>query len=545
VIFDKLRPYAGRWVALVQGRVAGVGLTAEAAQIAAQLSRPKEKPQVLFVPDRPELEFPSIVHDVRRALPAEAQVWLVGGAVRDALLNRRIHDLDFAVDGDALAAARAVTRALNAAFYPMDSDRDVGRVIVAQDAKRFTLDFARLRGPDLTADLTGRDFTLNALAVPLDDLQNLIDPLHGEDDLRAKLIRMCSPQAIANDPIRGIRAVRLAAQLDFKIEKGTREAVRAQAGALSRTSVERRRDELIRCLGGARPSAAVRALDLLGFMPNLLPELSALKGVTQSAPHVLDVWEHSLAVVTHLDEVLAVLRPIHDVDAASDLTLGLISIQLGRHREVLSNHLSKLLSGDRPARWLLMLATLLHDVGKPQTRTVEPSGRIRFLTHEQVGSEIAERRLARLHFSSDEVKRAKTIIANHMRPRQLSSSAYPPSRRAIYRFFRTTGEAGVDIVLLSLADFLGKYGGRPPPQEEWAKHVGVCAELLKAYFERAEEFISPPTLITGHDLMSEFGLEAGPQLGNLLESVREAQAAGEIADRAGALKYVRERLNHQ
>jgi putative nucleotidyltransferase with HDIG domain len=541
-VTDNLRPYAGRWVALVQGHIAGMGRTAEEARLAAQLARPKEKPQVIFVPEHRDLNFPSLVAELRNLLPAPEKTWLVGGAVRDALLNRRLRDLDFAVDGDALALARAAANALSAPFYPLDAERDVGRVIVARDDERFTLDFARLRAPDLLADLAARDFTINAMAVSMAEPENLIDPLNGEADLRAKIIRACASHAIADDPIRGIRAIRLAAQLDFRLDPQTRADVRAQASALAQTTPERRRDEFIRCLGGPRPAAALRALELLGLLEHLAPEVLPLKGLAQSPPHELEAWEHTLITVARLDEVLNVLGPVHDVDAASDLTHGLISLRLGRFRRPLAEHLSQALSGDRPARWLLMLAALLHDAGKAQTRTVEPDGRIRFLNHEAVGAELAGGRLTRLRFSADEVRRVSAVIAHHMRARHLSKAQASPSRRAVYRFFRDAGEAGVDIVLLSLADFLAKSSSGPPPQEEWAKHVGVCAELLGAYFERPHESVSPPSLITGHDLIAEFNLEAGPQIGELLETVREAQAAGEIADRAGALEFVRQRL---
>ncbi len=537
---EHLRPYAGRWVALVRGQVVGVGLTAEAARTAAQLSRPKEKPQVMFVSEIVELEWPPIIARVRAALPADLPVWVVGGAVRDALLLRRIHDLDFVVQGEALAAARRVADALKAAIYPLDADRDVGRVILTQDDERLTLDFARLRGPDLDADLLARDFTVNAMAVSLAELDHLIDPLGGLADLRGKLIRACSPTALADDPVRGVRAVRLAAQLDFRIDKETRSLVRAHANDLAQVSAERVRDEFVRCLGGPQPAAAIRALDLLGLLPHIAPELSALKGLTQSPPHEFDVWEHTLATVAHLDEALNVLGPVHDVDAASDLTLGLASVRLGRYRQALADHLRAPVSGDRPARWLLMLAALLHDVGKAATRTVEPDGRIRFLEHEAVGAEMAAQQLAALRFSSDEIKRARTIIQHHMRPAQLAKSP-PISPRAVYRFFRDTGEAGVDIVLLSLGDQLGKYHASPP-QESWSQHLDACALLLGAYFERRAEAVSPPALITGHDLMSELGLEPGPQLGEVLEAVREAQAAGEISDRAAALAYARKYL---
>lgn len=535
---DDLQPYAGRWVALVRGQVVGVGLTAEAARAAAQLARPKEKPQVMFVPDNPPLEWPEVVNDVRRVLPAEVRVWVVGGAVRDALLNRRIRDLDFAVQGEALNMARAVANALAGAYYPLDPDRDVGRVILKRQDGDLTLDFAQLRGPSLEADLAARDFTINAMAVTLHDPQTLIDPLGGLTDVRAKLIRACSPTAIADDAVRGVRAIRLAAQLDFRLDKDTRSLVRANAGALVTVSAERVRDEFVRCINGPRPSAALRALDLLGLLNHIISELAPLKGVTQSSPHRLDVWEHTLAVVTRLDEVLRLLGPVHDVDAASDLILGLISVQLGRYRHALTDHLRAPLTPERNARAALMLAALLHDAGKPATRTVDPDGRIRFLTHETVGADLAEAWLTELRLSGDEVKRIRTIIANHMRPRQLSSQK-DVSPRAIYRFFRDTGAAGVDIVLLSLADFLGKHGGEPPPQDEWAQHVAVCAQLLEAYFEKREERVSPPALVTGHDLMTALSLAPGPRLGQLLEAVREAQVAGEVMDRAGALEFAR------
>jgi putative nucleotidyltransferase with HDIG domain len=478
-----------------------------------------------------------VIERVHAALPADLPVWVVGGAVRDALLLHRVHDLDFVVRGEALAAARRVADALKAAFYPLDADRDVGRVILAQDDERLTLDFARLRGPDLDADLSARDFTVNAMAASLAEPDRLIDPLGGLADLRAKTIRVCSPSAIADDPVRGVRAVRLAAQLRFRIDQGTRAQIRAQASALARVSAERLRDEFIRCLGGPRPAAAMRALDLLGLLPHIVPELSALKGLTQSPPHEFDVWEHTLATVAHLNEALNVLGLVHDVDAASDLTLGLVSVRLGRFRQALADHLRAPVSGDRPARWLLMLAALLHDVGKATTRTVGPEDRIRFLEHEAVSAEMAAQRLAALRFSGDEIKRARLILQNHMRPAQLAK-APPISSRAVYRFFRDTGEAGVDIVLLSLGDQLGKYHASPP-QESWSRHLDACATLLGAYFERRAEAVSPPALITGHDLMSELGLEPGPQLGEILDAVREAQAAGEIADRAAALEYAR------
>jgi putative nucleotidyltransferase with HDIG domain len=248
--------------------------------------------------------------------------------------------------------------------------------------------------------------------------------------------------------------------------------------------------------------------------------------------------------VGRLWDVLNVLRPVHDVDNASDLTLGLVSVRLGRHRQALEAHLNTRLAGDRPARWLLMLAALLHDAGKPATRSLDPDGRIRFFNHDQVGAGLATQRLAELRFSNDENRRVSTIVAHHLRPLLLANTP-ALTRRAIYRFFRDTGPAGVDVVLLSLADFLGTHADGPPPVDEWNRLLDVCSALLQAYFERPAEAVYPPSLITGDDLLAEFALEPGPHIGRLLEAVREAQAGGDISDREAALALVRGLLDQE
>jgi poly(A) polymerase len=547
---DERRAYAGRWVALVQGRVAGVGLTAEAAEAAAQLSRPKEKPQVVFVPEDVEPELAQILQTVTRTLAQRAgaraaQAWLVGGAIRDRLLRRPVHDLDFAIDGRAMPAARAVADALHAAFYPLDEERDVGRVVVkSRAAEPFVLDFARLRGDTLAADLAARDFTLNAIAAPVDDPEALIDPLQGEADLRAKLIRLCAPSAIADDPLRGLRAVRLAAQLRFHIDPAARAAIRTEAPRLAEVSAERRRDEFIRCVAGPRAAAAMRALDQLGLLAALAPELLPLKGLSQPADkHALDGWEHTLATVARLEELLRVLGPVHDPEAAADLTLGLAALKLGRYRQALSEHLERRLDGDRPVRWLLMLTALLHDIGKPGTRSQAADGAIHFYGHENEGAEAAAQRMTELRFSNEEIRRARLVIAHHLRPMHLAH-AYAPavSRRAVYRYFRDLGEAGVDLAVIALADYLAHFAGQPPPVQRWERRLDVSAQLLSAYFEHRSERVEPPSLVTGRDLMDALGIAPGPLLGELLEAVREAQAAGEVADKEAALAYARRRL---
>jgi tRNA nucleotidyltransferase/poly(A) polymerase len=184
------------------------------------------------------------------------------------------------------------------------------------------------------------------------------------------------------------------------------------------------------------------------------------------------------------------------------------------------------------------MAALYHDVGKAKTYSVDEEGRIRFLEHELVGAQMVSQRARRLHLNNDECERLKIIVRNHMRPLLLAQLEDQPSRRAIYRFFRATGEAGVDICYLSLADALGTYGSSVP-EEKWIRQLEVIRLLLESWWERPDEEINPPALLGGGDLMRELGIPPGRQVGQLLEAIREAQAAGELENREQALDFGR------
>ena len=513
--------------------------------------------------------FSPLVERVRSILP-DQEVYLVGGAVRDALLGKVSHDLDFAVPGDAIAIARRVANALQADFYVLDEAFDAARVIVnslpetdprthesepssgKRRAPRDFLDFSSFRhlpgtsdsAADLDTDLQGRDFSVNSMAYDLRG-GTILDPLNGAADLRAKVIRMSSPTALQDDAIRIMRGVRLAAQLDFKIDPATRSAMKAAVQLLPGISSERQRDELFKILDGLRPDAALRALEVLGVFPYLMPELSPMKGVEQSAPHVLDVWGHTLRVIQYLDNILAALNAEPQPDRGNDLFTGLLSLRLGRFRQRISEHFSESLNLERSLRALLFFAALYHDVSKPQTKTIEASGRIRFLGHDQRGAEQAVQRGRAFNLSSAEIGRLQAIITNHMRFHfhvgRLEAENTPPSRKAIYRFFRDAGDAGIELILLGLADLRGTRG-HLLTQATWTAGLDVARVFLENYWEKPEEAVAPPRLLDGNELMAELQLRPGPMVGNLLEAIREAQAAGQIADREEALTYARSRL---
>jgi len=541
------KSYAGRWVARLRGRVIAQGGTPEQARRAAQ-SRYKETPEIIFMPTNFPLTFPPILDSIRAALPDGLTVYLAGGAVRDALLGRRIHDLDFVLERDAIKIARRVANTLKADFYPLDPERDTGRVIVTnEDGTRIMMDFAAFRGPDLEADILGRDFTLNAIALNLSD-NTIHDPLSGAMDLKEKRLRACSPSAFADDPVRILRGVRLAANFGFHILPETRKAMKEAVGLLGNISPERIRDELFRLLDGAQPAACLLTLDLLGALNKVLPELSALKGVEQTAPHVHDVWKHTLATVSHLESVFAALAPDYNPDKASDLLNGLMVLRIGRYRQQVGETFATPLTADRSLRSLLFLAALYHDVAKPQTKKADEEGQLRFWDHNQQGAEIAASRARALAMSNDEVTRLETVIRNHMRilfhTNRLLREGKPPSRRAVYRFFRDTGPAGVDVCLLTLAD-MGATFEQTMPQETWAAALDVVRLMLENWFEKPAESIAPIPLVNGDDLMREFNLQSGKIIGELLEALREAQAVGKVSTQEKALSCAREYLSKQ
>ena len=536
-------PYAGRWVALVGGRVVAQGGTPEQALYASQSSRYKERPEIRFM--SASFNLPPLLEKIINVLPANTEVYLVGGAVRDLLTNRLSPDFDFAVPSNGISLARTVANALKADFMVLDSERDTGRVVIIEGETYTYLDFAAFRGATLEDDLRDRDFTINAMALNLRDI-TIIDPLNGATDIRAKVIRACSSDSLTNDPVRILRAVRQAAAFGFTIDKSTRELMKQAADKINNVSIERVRDEVFKILGGPKASASIRALEMLGVLQHLMPELLKMRGVTQSNPHIHEVWTHTLAVVDQLDNLLtSSLRLDFDPEKTSDMYMGLVSLKIGRYREQIAKHFANQLNPSRSHRSLLFFAALYHDVCKPDTKTIDESGRIRFFDHDIKGAEVVADRARAFNLSNDEVERLHTIVRHHMRfhffADRLEREGQPPSRKAVYRFFRDSGAASVDLILLALADLRGTKGNELT-QVTWTAYLDIARILLENYWERPEEVINPPRLVDGNELMKELNLQPGKIVGVLLESIRENQAAGKIVDKEQALVFAREEL---
>ena len=539
-----LTAYAGRWVALYGTQVTGVGESPEAALHMARHSRPKERFTLRYVddPSGAPLALSPFLERIRPLLQTQAQpVYLVGGAVRDALLGRVSHDLDFVVPANAIKLAFQVADALGVPAYVLDRERDTGRVILPE--LQTSLDFARFRGSDLAADLRDRDLTINAIALPAmaTTSAGLIDPHQGQADLANGHIRMIHQNSLLDDPVRSLRAVRLARSLDFSLTPETETAVRAATPQLSQISTERIRDELVKLLETAVPHRAIADLANLGLLAEILPDLMRLTTVAQSAPHHEPVFAHTLSVLHWLTLVEDILGPQR---AQRQERKNSAFSALSGVKKALTPYATRIqamwreeVDGGVNGRTLLRLGALFHDVGKASTQTFEGE-RIRFLGHEEAGADLTGQLLRRLTFSNEAIAQVKRIVAGHMRPLHLANGGGKLTRRAVYRYFKATGASGVNIALLALADHLATYDGTGP-DPQWQALLNVVAGLCHHYFERHEETVAPQPLVDGRTLMEALALEPGPEVGRLLRLIQEAQAAGELETAVAAIEFAR------
>ncbi|MCC6146216.1 MAG: CCA tRNA nucleotidyltransferase [Anaerolineaceae bacterium] len=486
------------------------------------------------------------VSKISQANPAETgPVYLVGGAVRDLLLQYEPHDLDFTMHRNVRSFAKKVADLLGGAFYMLDEERDTARVLYNDPKRgRFSIDFASLRGADIHADLKNRDFTINAMAVAVHDCERLIDPLNGAQDLKDKVLRICSNTALHDDPVRTLRAARLTVQMDLHITPETLKALRRAVPLLATVTVERRRDELFKILDGEKPHTAFQLMDILGMLPFLVPELELLKDLKQPAPHVFDVWEHTLAALREMTTLFSFLVGDYQ-EEANNLMVGLAVLRLGRYRVELAKHFEEWLNPNRSRRSLLAFGLLYHDSGKASTISTDEEGRLHFYEHEHESARLVKSRARELALSQAEGDYLKTLVGNHMRLHHLiNSNVSELSRRTKYRYFRATGAVGIDMALLSLADTLATWQTTLQP-DLWQRELDLCRWLFDTWWGQNETVVRPRALITGRDILEHFNLEAGPKIGIMLEVVREAQASGELESSEEAFKLLEEWLATQ
>ncbi|MEE8471417.1 MAG: HD domain-containing protein [Dehalococcoidia bacterium] len=490
----------------------------------------KEMPRIL-VPE----EAASLLAKLRELLQQRSiSCYVVGGFVRDGLLGRANSDIDIVVSGDALGIASDAAAELGARVVPLDELNQVARVVFPGAGYHWHLDFASLRG-SIEEDLANRDFTVNAIAIDLAEIQGnwsevqVVDPLGGHADLGHRIVRATGEDRFQQDPARLLRAVRLAATLDFIIDQDTESLIERDCKLITTVSAERVRDELCLILETPRAYDSFRHMDRLGLLEPIMPELAPTRGVAQPKEHFWDVFDHSLETVAAVERLLRQQGSEQEDEFLASVPWS----------PEIAEHFAQEIAGSRTRRALLKLAGLLHDIAKPSTKTTEKDGRMRFLGHAAEGAAMATQLMERLRFSNREGRTVQLMIEQHLRPGYLVGDEMP-SRRAIYRYLRDTAEVSIDTLFLSLADHLAARG---PTLDliEWRKHTEMTHYILFKWFQE-QATVVPPKLIDGHALIERFGLAPGPQIGALLEMVREAQAAGEVSTMEEALNLVAKRL---
>jgi putative nucleotidyltransferase with HDIG domain len=456
--------------------------------------------------------------DAARGALAGRPAWVVGGAVRDALLGRPVSDLDLVVTDDARGAARRLARSAGGPSFELSSEFGAWRVIGPQ--RRWQVDVTPLQGGTLRSDLARRDFTINAMAQPLDG-GDLVDPYGGAGDLEAGRLRMVAEAAFDDDPLRVLRLVRLACELGLVPEPATFAAAAARAPRITDVSVERVFAELKRVVAADRVRDGLALMERLDLVAHVLPELAALRGVEQNRYHHLDVYDHTLAV---LDQTVALQR-----DPAPALGEELAG--------PLKAFLARPLADELTRGTALRLGALLHDVAKPQTQTRNSDGSILgFPGHADQGADMSRAVLTRLRASEKLRAHVAGLARHHLRLGYLVHEA-PLDGRALYRYLARTSPVEVDVSLLSVADRLATRGRKA--DEAIGRHLEVARVVLPAALD-FPAFAAQPALVRGDRLAAELGLRPGPALGELLAELEAARYAGEIATREDAVALARE-----
>lgn len=463
--------------------------------------------------------------DLARDALRGADAWLVGGAVRDRLLGRLddAPDLDFVIDGDVRAAARALARAVDGPAFELSDAFGAWRVM-ARD-RSWQADLTPMRGGSLDADLALRDFTINAMAEPLEGGAP-VDPFDGARDLDARLLRAVGERSFADDPLRVLRLSRQACELDLTVDDATERAAEAEAARLSDVAQERVFAELKRIVTADAALAGLQLADRTGALAAVLPELGALKGVEQTIYHHRDAHGHTLEV----------LERAVDIDRDPAGAFGLAEWEGGTSQASrLRALLDEPLADDLTRGGALRFAALLHDIAKSRTGVPNPKGGFGFPGHDRLGAEMARDILTRLHASERLKRHVAQITEHHLRAGFLVRHR-PLDARLIHGYLKATEPVEVDVTLLSVADRLATRGRKH--DEAIAKHLDVVRDLLGPALDWHEHG-APAPLLRGDDLVRELGVTPGPDLGRILAELAAAQYAGEIATRDDALALVR------
>ncbi len=455
------------------------------------------------------------LRDSLASLPEPA--WIVGGCVRDALLGRPVADVDLITRGDPAAAAKALSRAHGASRFELS--RDFGAWRLTGGTLPWQVDIMPMLGETLAEDLRRRDFTVNALALAVSGDPAIVDHHGGIDDLSEKRLALVGPAALTDDPVRVIRLARLSDSLGFTVDPRARAAAHAAAGGLLNAPGERVMEEFSRIIRADDPVAAIAALDDVGGLTALVPELGDCRGVEQSTYHHLDVLGHTYEVLGNVAQIQRDPAEVFRGNAP------LVAAALGTP---LADGVTR---GDA-----LRITALLHDMAKAQTRDVTPEGRVTFVWHDRVGADMADALMRRLRTSN----RLREFVVHGVRQHLALGflvHRQPLSLVQYDRYLRRVAPDPIEAIVLSAADRLATDGPRTTPIQI-IRHLTLARDILTAH-ARIEEMEPIRSPIDGAQLAELLERRPGPWVAELLIAIREERLMGRLGDAAATERFAR------
>ena len=474
--------------------------------------------------------YPDVLLQALRqtAQKSGAELYLVGGTVRDCLLGRISHDLDLAVSGSAVPVAKMLQQELGEGTLIDLSTTDEETIRLVWRGEQIDLSVFRAGVQSIEEDLCLRDFTINAMALKFAELTadasslTLIDSTGGLSDLQKGRVRQC-PGAFIADPVRMLRGYRLCATLGFHLQEATKEAIRQHASLIDTIAAERISYELQLIFNSPRTTTTLREMRETGLLQRLLPELYQGEGVEQPEFHHLDVFDHCFLALQMMETIIA--EPDHFFPGHGDR----ITVYLKEERVA------------RCLKW----AALMHDIGKPVTKDIraDKDGRVTFYGHDEVGRELLQQYAARAKWSRADTELVGGLISMHMHPFHLCNvqREEPITKRAALKLCHRAGNSLAGLFLLAMSDSLASRGEKKPERME-EELVALFATVQKIYDENIAPVLHGPRLVSGKDLIEEFNLAPGPLFAEILSELEAARVEGKVVDRRTALEWVNEFL---
>jgi poly(A) polymerase len=451
------------------------------------------------------------------------ELYTVGGTLRDICLGRPAQDIDLAMVGDVTGFAMRFANHLGAAYVPMDAERGEARVVYR---KRDVIDLARLRGDTVSEDLSRRDFTINAMACRLETLMahatpELIDPHGGWHDMRARVVRMVSDATFRDDPLRLLRAFRLAATLDFTIAPATLMVMEPIVSRLLEVAAERIHGELLKLFAAPNSTPHVIAMARMGLLEVLFPELAATQGLLYRSGDQGDIFEHSIRTYQQVEDLIS---------APGSLLPGIAEAVIEYFQ-----------AEERQA--LVKWTALLHAIGGAMVRHETPQAHVTGHGSSEQSARQWEQIGNRLKLSRKQIEYGATLIVHYSRLLELVTLEAQGrlALRLVHGWCKEVGDSMVGMFVLAIGHALA--AGQGDTSERNAMALGqLAARLWDVYHSRILPVITAPRLVTGHDLQQLFNLTPGPRFKTLLDELEVVQVEGRIHTRTEALQWVAEQL---